>query len=218
MKIITNNELPWAKTILSEITSDSEQWWCPINDKHQIFEQSFLKFVNRNLNYYNISNMLLSLIEGYQYNKSLTKTLDFCNYSRNLTNDQGPFGRMCVWNIPPGAELLSHRDKFKYHYMIVRNIFIVSDHDNNNSHISIQNKTINYNQGTLFQFQPAIEEHAFKNNSDKPWYFLGFDFWNTEMLFHAIKSYDLSKMYNNSIRQQSDTVFGIGDCKYMSND
>ena len=214
--MITNKEVAWAKIVLNEIISSSDQWWRPVNDKHQIFEQAYMKFVNRNLNYYNFENMLLSMIEGYEFNKTLPKTLDFCEYVRTLTNDRGPFGRMCVWNIPPRAELLLHRDSFKYHHMIIRNIFILSEHNNNNSHIEICEESVNYSQGTLFQFSPAIEAHSFKNNSDNSWYFLGFDYWIPERLVNSLKEVNLKEMHNSTIRQQSDKIFGIGDCKFMS--
>lgn len=215
MKVFTTTESQWAKTLLPEITAD-DQWWRPVNDKHQIFEQAFMKFVNRNLNYYNFENMLLTLIEGYEFNPTLPKTLEFCQYVRTITGDRGPFGRMCVWNIPPRAELLLHRDSFRYHYNVNRNIFIISEHNNNNSRIEIEGTVVDYDQGTLFQFNPARESHLFKNNSDHPWYFLGFDFWIPRQLFHFLRTIDLTEIYNDPVRQQSDTVFGIGSCKFMS--
>lgn len=216
MKMITNSEVTWAKTLLTEVTSD-DSWWRPVSKTHQIFEQCYMKFVNRNLNYFNFENMLLTMLEGYQFNKTLPKTLEFCEYVRKLTGDLGPFGRMCVWNIPPRAELLLHKDSFKYHYMIIRNIFILSEHNNDNSHIEIREKSVDYDQGTLFQFSPALESHSFKNNSDDPWYFLGFDYWVPERLFNSLKEANLKEMHSSTIRQQSDKIFGIGDCKFMSN-
>ena len=217
MKIITNTESDWPNILLSEITSDGA-WWRPVSDKHQIFEQCYMKFVNGNLNYFNFENMLLSLLEGYKYNPTLPNTLKFCEYVRTLTGDRGPFGRMCVWNVPPRAELLLHRDSFRYHNYITRNIFVISKHNNLNSRIQINNDIIDYDQGTLFQFSPAREQHSFKNNSDEPWYFLGFDYWKPSSLLYLLRTIDLTSIFNDPIRQQSDKIFGVGTCKYMSND
>jgi hypothetical protein len=216
MKIITESEFQWAQIILNEIDISKNDWWRPVNDKHQIFEQAYMKFVNGNLNYYNFENMLLSVIEGYAYNKELPKTLEFCEYVRTLTGDRGPFGRMCVWKIPPGAELLLHRDSFKYHNMIIRNIFILSNHNPKNSRIMINHNPVNYDKGTLFQFSPATESHSFKNMSDESWYFLGFDYWIPQHLFRFLKTTDLSVIHDDPIRQQSDKIFGVGTCKFMS--
>ena len=94
---------------------------------------------------------------------------------------------MCIWNIPPKAELLLHRDSFRYHNNIIRNIFIISKHNNDNSHIEIDGNSVLYDQGTLFQFNPATESHSFKNDSDDSWYFLGFDYWIPENLFAFLK-------------------------------
>ena len=216
MKPITTNEVGWANTLLDEVINSSSEWHRPINNTDKIFNQAYMKFVNRNLNYYNFENMLLALVEGYDFNPTLPKTLEFCEYVRTLTGDCGPFGRMCVWKIPPHAELLRHRDSFRYHHMIVRNIFILSRHNTINSKIEIQDCPVDYDQGTLFQFNPATEAHLFKNLSDEPWYFLGYDYWVPERLFKSLKTTDLIETFNNPDRQKSDTLFGIGNCKFMS--
>jgi Aspartyl/Asparaginyl beta-hydroxylase len=215
MKIITNSETAWSNIILNEITKDDD-WWRPVADNHQIFEQCYMKFVNGNLNYYSFRNMLLALIEGYEFNNTLPRTLEFCNYVRTLTMDQGPFGRMCVWNIPPRAELLLHKDSFRYHHNIIRNIFIISDHDTNNARIEINKDLVEFNQGTLFQFNPARESHSFKNNSDDTWYFLGFDFWIPNMLLDSYNRVNLTELFNDPIRQSNKHGSEV-NCKYMSN-
>lgn len=214
--MVTTTEVTWAEIVLSEILNDTSPWWQPISDDHEIFEQSYMKFLNGNLNYFSYENMLLSLIEGYQYNKNLPKTLEFCEFVKVSTSNRGPFGRMCVWKIPPGAELLPHTDNFTYHEKIIRNIFIVSKHNNNNSSISIQGQSVEYDQGTLFQFRPAQEEHAFKNNSEQDWYFLGFDFWIPECLLMSLRKENLFKSFYNKTRRRSNSSFGVGDSKFMS--
>lgn len=216
MKPITFDEIGWAKDVLDEIVNSTDNWWRPMTNSHQIFEQARMKFVNRNLNYFSFENMLLSMLEGYEFNPQLPKTLEFCEYARILTGDRGPYGRMCVWQILPHAELLPHKDVYKYHSVIIRNIFILSKHNINNSQIEIQGKIVNHDQGTLFQFKPDVELHSFKNMSDEPWYFLGYDYWIPELLFESLNTVDLTEIYNDPIRQQSESVFGWGSHKFMS--
>jgi|LakMenE01Jun11ns_1017448.scaffolds.fasta_scaffold9902353_2 hypothetical protein len=217
MKIITNNEIDWANKIEQEILADSaNEWWLPQSSEHKIFEQAYMKFVNGNLNYFKFEIMIAALLEETNYNKNLTETLNFCNYARLLTGDTGPFGRMCVWKLPPKKELLRHRDNFKYHKHIVRNIFIVSKHSSNNCNISINDKLVDFNQGTLFQFFPATDQHAFANNSDRDFYFVGFDYWITKYLNKSIiETKDaVSKLMRNHHENGFDKK-GI-NCKFIS--
>lgn len=214
MKVITNLEINWTNEIEEEILADSSnEWWWPKSTKHKIFEAAYMKFVNGNLNYFNFANMVASVLEETNYNKNLTKTLNFCNYARSLTGNSGPLGRMCVWKLPPGKGLQRHLDNFKYHEHIVRNIFIVSKHSSNNCNILINDKIVEFNQGTLFQFFPAVEQHAFVNNSDTDFYFLGFDYWLTEYLDKAI--IETKDLVPNLIQNRQKTIgFGAEGTSY----
>lgn len=193
MRIISNDGSlkSWAKKVEAEITAYTDEWFWPVDDKHKIFEQAKMIFVNRNLNYFHLDNMVATLCEGDEYNPGLPVTRNFCGFSRTLTRDTGPFGRMCVWNLQASMELLPHVDAFDYHFNIVRNIFIVSEHSSDEIKININGQDIKFSQGTLFQFSPATEKHAFKNSSDVPFYFLGYDFWVPNKL-----SENLSKFKN----------------------
>jgi hypothetical protein len=202
MKMITKTtlELAWAQKLHAEITNTGQSWWKVSNSPNQVFEQAYMQFVNRNLSAYRFENMLLSLQEGYEWNPHLTETLQFCEYTRLLTGDKGPYGRMCVWKLPSGCELITHRDVFEYHFHIVRNIFIVSDHCSHNATIEMDDHTVDFAQGTLFQFYPAVETHSFKNKSNRDFYFLGFDCWNPYLLDLAYKTHDLEALKNHPDR------------------
>jgi hypothetical protein len=193
-------ELEWAQILHTEIANNGQSWWNPTNPHNQVFEQTHMQFVNRNISAYRFENMLLCLQEGYEWNPHLTKTLQFCEYTRTLTKDKGPYGRMVVWKLPARCELLAHKDVFEYHYHIVRNIFIVSDHCSHNAEIGIDDRKVDFEQGTLFQFYPATETHSFKNNSDRDFYFLGFDYWNPYLLDLAYKHRDLETLRNHPDR------------------
>jgi hypothetical protein len=191
MKQITDTyslEINWASILQEEIEKDSQSWFWPKSNDHKIFEQAHMKFINGNLNYFHFGNMVASVLEKDIYNPNYTKSLEFCNYARTLTGNIGPFGRMCIWKLPPKKGLLTHVDNFQYHRQIVRNIFVISNHssENNTCEIVIAGNKINVSKGSLFQFFPADESHSFVNNSDNDFYFLGFDFWLVDNLKKSI--------------------------------
>lgn len=201
MKIITEGLVEWADTIGEEIEHDSHNdYFWPVTKKHKIFEQAYMKFVNRNLNYFHFPNMVVHTIEGSEFNKSLPRTLEFCEFVRTLTGDTGPFGRMCVWYMPPGKQLLPHTDNFEYHRHMIRNIFVINENKDNLLKININGKPVSFDKGTLFQFHPDHELHEFINNSDKNFYFLGFDFWIPELLELAKLRVDISSVLNDPQR------------------
>lgn len=202
MNIISSNETlkNWAKLVKTEILNYSDEWFWPVDDKHKIFEQAKMIFVNRNLNYFHIDNMVAAVCEGDEFNSKLTTTRKFCGWSRTLTGDTGPFGRMCVWNLQASKELLPHVDAFDYHFNIVRNIFIVSENTNDQVKININGLDVKFEQGTFFQFSPATEKHAFKNASDEPFYFLGFDFWIPNKLNDLMKKINVVDLINDQQR------------------
>lgn len=225
MKLISNILKLNADIIEQEILSDTSKWVNP-NETTFTFPQVSpqvnyvikLKFINGNLNFMNLPNMVVSAIaETQKYHPGLIKTLDFCNYVRALTNDIAPFGRMVVWCIAPNSEITPHMDKFPYHMKVIRNIFVISDNIDNQLQININNQPVPINKGTLFQFRPSEEIHSFINGSDKPFYFLGFDFWNIEELFKERANIDIDAIMSHPDRFSK---FGGKDtgCKYFSPD
>lgn len=178
----------WAKIIKSEIDNDYSDWFCP---KGKVgggegpgdFDYGQMRFVNRNLNYFYFENMIsLALKNEYEYNPCYSMTLNFCNSLRPILNEFGPFGRMCIWKIPVNGYLLPHVDNWDYHRQIRRFIFCVSDHEAHEAMIKISNQNIEVKEGLLFSFNPWYEKHEFVNNSNKDWYFLGFDYWGIDKL------------------------------------
>lgn len=204
MKIITHDLKDWAKTIQQEIEDDVDgEWFWPKAREHQIFEQAYMRFVNRNLNYFNFANMIAQVKEGNEFNPKLEKTLAFCRHVRTLSDSEhhnSPFGRMCVWNLPPGKQLLAHKDNYAYHRFITRNIFVISDVNSEKNVIRINGELVPIERGTLFQFFPATELHEFINISDSPFYFLGFDFWDLSRLQALFTLIDFEKIRNDPIR------------------
>jgi hypothetical protein len=202
MKMITDGLVEWTPIIKKEIENDSyNDYFWPVTKKHKIFEQAYMKFLNRNLNYFHFPNMVVhAAIEGNEFNKAFPKTIEFCEHVRALTNNTGPFGRMCIWYIPPGRKLLPHTDNFEYHRNMVRNIFVISENHDRLLKINIGNIPVKFNSGTLFQFHPDRELHEFINDTNENFYFLGFDYWIPELLDDAVKNSDISGVLNDTSR------------------
>lgn len=219
MKMITEGLYNDADLILKEIEADIDvhDYYWPVSQVHSIFEQAYMKFLNRNLNHFNFENMIThALVDGNTFNPAFPNTIDFCDRVRNITGDTGPFGRMCIWNLPPGKRLLPHVDNFDYHRSIIRNIFIVSENINNTLEIRIRNINVEFDKGTLFQFFPGSQRHTFINNSDKTFYFLGFDFWNETILEEAASKLDLEAIAANPDRYKPYSKYNL-DAKHLSN-
>lgn len=188
-----------AKRVEAEIIADfMSDWYQPIADTHEIFDQAFMKFLNRNLNYFSFENMLAAVVEGDELNSAYPYTIMWCNNTRKMSDVKGPFGRMCIWRIPPGSSLLPHRDSFKYHYQIVRNIFVVKS--SSATRIAINGKDVSHSDGTYFQFFPAVELHSFENHGTEDFYFLGYDFWYPEKFTARFDSAKVKELLNNSER------------------
>lgn len=235
MRTIDTNQswfLEQAKTVHDEIVNDigvHDYWHPKINPerwpdgepKHKTFEQAYMKFLNGNLNYYHFPNMVAHAQEQDGWNKSFPNTIKFCNELRAITGNRGPFGRMCVWDLPPGKRLLPHVDDFEYHRHIVRNIFVVSPNLEEQTKIVIGGNTISTKQGTMFQFRPHSENHEFINDSDQHFYFLGFDYWIMDKLTEARARVNVEQVIANPKRMEpihNTYVYGsLGTiCKYQS--
>ena len=217
MKMIALNLQNDAEIIREEIAKDQNEWFWPVDRNHEIFEQAHMKFINRNLNYFNFQSMIAQTIEGNEFNPNLSKTLEFCDGTvRELTGETGPFGRMCVWKMEPGKQILPHKDAYQYHFCVRRNIFILSDNKEGKLKININSEPVLFDKGTLFQFSPATELHEFINDSDDNFYFLGFDFWMLAHLMFQQERLDFIKVVSNPKR-----LAGFGgpgtEYKFISN-
>ena len=210
----------WALTIEQELINDSSDWFTPKGNPGNRnivghFDYGKVRYVNRNLNYFYFENMLLHAVKNnYEYNPNYPKTLEFCNSMRTILGENGPFGRMCLWNLQAYSYLLPHYDKWKYHHQIHRYILCISNHTGNDALIKIQNKTIEVRSGLLFNFNPATEIHEFKNNTDKDWFFMGFDFWIPEKLKRSLVNTKITEA--SSIEYASEFGGFSVKSKYMS--
>ena len=218
MQILTYELQKWAKKVKKEIEADEgiNSWYWPKCQDHEIFEQAYMKFVNGNLNPYYFESMIAAVKEPYKFNPALPEILKFCRYVRTLSPRHGksPFGRMCVWKLPSGTQILTHRDDYKYHRFVTRNIFIVSENEVcKDVEIYIDQKPVDVKEALLFQFSPSGESHAFNNKSDKPFYFLGFDFWETPQLEVLQTMIDHDKIINDPLRFNG---YGGDKNKYVS--
>ncbi len=211
----------WAKKLNEEIINDQSDWFHPTGTRPgepntvSDFDYGRMRFVNRNLNYFYYDNMLIHAITNlYQYNHHYPNMLNFCREVGAILKETGPFGRMCIWKMVPGGFLRPHVDNWEYHKKIRRYIFCISEHEGLDATIKIENNIVEVQQGLLFQFNPSVEIHEFVNNTNREWYFLGFDFWDVEKLHDSVltKGFttDTNIIYN-------DRFGGYGSkAKYMS--
>lgn len=192
----------WAKEIHAEIVADESDWFHPTG-KFGIFQQAWQKFMTRNLNPYWFENMVATTLEPEIRNPNLPKSYEFAELVRQSQPFAGPFGKMPLWKVPAGAKILPHMDNYKYHGNIYRNIFSVSEHSDD-VEIIISKQRVPVEQGKLFSFRPASQSHSFSNNSDKDWYFLGFDFWDKQKLDDLLKITDVNDVFNEPGRLLSN--------------
>jgi len=188
-----------AKILQQEILNDSlTPWFLPLNKVDDRigpgdFDYGRMKFVNRNLNYFYFDNMISHAIKNdYQYNLKYMNFLNFSETVRTIVNEMGPFGRMCIWNLPAKGYLLPHYDNWEYHRNITRYIFCISEHSGTDVFVKIGNDIIDIEQGILFNFYPSKELHEFVNNTDRDFYFYGFDYWIPENLELLSKSRNIT--------------------------
>ena len=112
---------------------------------------------------------------------------------RTITNETGSFGRMCIWKLQSRSFLRPHLDGWKYHHNITRYIFCISDHNDSDVLIKINNKEVPVKRGLMFNFFPAVEMHEFVNNTSRDFYFLGWDYWIPNKLNIASKVTGITK-------------------------
>jgi len=176
---ITPTVIPnWANILLDEIIADEgkSDWWIPKSSTHDIFETCFMKFVNGNLQYMRFANMIAHAIDTDPYwNPAFTKIREFCDYTRTITGEAGPWGRMCIWKMPPNSHILPHRDLYSYHGCVTRHLYYLSDMP---LYVEISGQEVTVEQGLLHTFNPFEDEHELINRNDSDFYFLGFDTWD----------------------------------------
>jgi hypothetical protein len=183
----------WANILNEEIIADAgSDWYHPRGNPGGglapgDFDYGRMRFVNRNLNYFYFKNMVSHAVtNNFEFNPKYPKFLEFCKNMRVPLNEPGPFGRMCIWKLQAGGFLLPHVDNWDYHRHITRYIFCISNHTGSDVLVKIKNSEIDVSPGLLFNFYPAFELHEFVNNTDRDFYFLGWDYWKPALLKAAI--------------------------------
>lgn len=176
----TFNLIEYADNIRDEILRDEhKEWFIPTK---RSFINSKMKFINGNLDPYSFQNMSNHVqLDNPVFNDSFKDALALCNHIRSLINTANPFGRMCIWGVPPRAVITSHVDDHAYHRCVNRWCYFITN-SAEESKVIIGDETINPEVGTLFEFKPATEIHSFQNLSDNVWYFLSFDIWESSGL------------------------------------
>lgn len=205
MKELRSDLIDWAQALDQEIPRNISKWWVPTNDKNHIFDTNSMMFVNGNLNYYQMENMVASaLYEQYDWNPDLPTTKAFCDFikSEYHTPDH-KFGRMVLWRVSAGCAILPHNDSQLYHKMVDRYILFITKHPSGwvemridefatgeeTQHHQLQ-YNINTDQGCLMRFNPSRERHSFINNTEDDWIIIAFDVWNPGLLKMCDRLYD----------------------------
>lgn len=200
--------LDHCDTILAEVATDEliHEWWVPKANTHTIFEQALMKFVNGNLDYTDLRNMVIHAHDPNPYwNKAFINTRGVCEKLANqlsllFPGDIGPFGRMCVWKVPPGHCIEPHTDNYKYHKAIRRWLLFLNL-DDSQTYVQFGDDVIRATKGALAELRPAEQQHELANTtSDQFWYFLVFDTWKPSKL-SEIPTADLDDWAKNPKRK-----------------
>jgi hypothetical protein len=189
----------YTEVVLKEVEADEDRnsWWVPKSKQHTIFELAFMKFVNGNLNYFDLRNMVIHANDPFPYwNPAFPNTRKVCEDLKVELNQMGPLGRMCVWKVPPKAYLEPHTDNYLYHRMITRWVYFLNL-DSSSTLVRFGDEHISSNKGTLVELQPFYEKHEFRNEATTDWFFLVFDTWDMEWLSRVTRP-------NNDLLYQKD--------------
>lgn len=217
MRLIKEDLVEWASLLEQEIKNDSSEWFCPKGkDNLHIFDNAHMKFMNRNLNYTDLSNMVsIACAEKQEWHPGLKKTIEFCKFVRSFEEKDGiPFGRMVIWKVLPHKAILAHNDAYEYHDMIMRYIFFVSKHPDELIDVVINQRKVRSSQGVLFEFNPRREQHKFVNNTNEDLLFLAWDVWDENQLNKASCTTDIEFTIKNPKRY---TELGMDtEGKYIS--
>lgn len=178
----------YTQIVLDEIARDEQgpkNWWhpkSPPGNNHKIFDLALMKFVNGNLNYPDLKNMLLHARDPNPwYNPAYRATLQVCKALKSLIEEAGPFGRMCLWRVESGKYIAPHTDNYFYHRYINRWLYFLNL-TSEQTEVVFADEKIDAGAGQLVELQPFNERHSLKNCSEKVWYFLVFDTWDLDDL------------------------------------
>ena len=186
----------------------------PNNNTKGVFDDVRLHFVNRNFNIlYLESTIHMALTGDYEYNPMFIKSREIFELARQYNHETGPFGRMIVWSVPPGAKILAHVDDLPYQKGVNRYVFTASKQSSPDISINIQNYEVDLEPGMMFAFH-AEDMHEFTNNSNEYWYFLGIDYWIPEELERLARENNITK--ESVIEYDEGMGLRFPKCKYWT--
>ena len=221
----------WAETIAKEIETAKQldtQWhhavnWRvddkgvrtadPENTTKGVFDDVRLHFVNRNFNILYEESTIHLALNGYEYNPLFTKSLELFEMAREFNKETGPFGRMIVWDCPPGSKISAHVDTLPYQVGVTRYIYTATKQSSPDISIKINNEDVPLQSGMMFAFH-ADDMHEFTNNSNDYWYFLGIDYWIPEKLQEGIDKYNITK--DTILEYDEGLGMTFPKCKYWT--
>jgi hypothetical protein len=133
--------------------------------------------------------------------------------AREFNKETGPFGRMIVWDCPPGSKISAHVDTLPYQVGVTRYIYTATKQSSPDISIKINNQDIPLQSGMMFAFH-ADDMHEFTNHSNDYWYFLGIDYWIPEKLQEGIDKYNITK--DTILEYDEGLGMSFPKCKYWT--
>ena len=203
----------WHHAINWRVDDNGKRTTDPSNTTRGVFDDVRLHFINRNFNIVYEESTIHLALSGYEYNPLFVKSLELFELAREFNKETGPFGRMIVWDCPPGSKISAHVDTLPYQTNVTRYIFTASKQRSPDITIKINNKEVELNSGMMFAFH-AEDMHEFTNHSDDYWYFLGIDYWIPKKLQEGIEKYNINK---DTILQYDEGMgLSLPKCKYWT--
>jgi hypothetical protein len=203
----------WHHAINWRVDHNGERTTDPSNTTRGVFDDVRLHFINRNFNIVYEESTIHLALSGYEYNPLFVKSLELFELAREFNKETGPFGRMIVWDCPPGSKISAHVDTLPYQTNVTRYIFTASKQRSPDITIKINNKEVELNSGMMFAFH-AEDMHEFTNHSDDYWYFLGIDYWIPKKLQEGIEKYNITK--DTILEYDAEMGVNFPRCKYWT--
>jgi hypothetical protein len=203
----------WHHAINWRVDDNGKRTTDPSNTTRGVFDDVRLHFINRNFNIVYEESTIHLALSGYEYNPLFVKSLELFELAREFNKETGPFGRMIVWDCPPGSKISAHVDTLPYQTNVTRYIFTASKQRSPDITIKINNKEVELNSGMMFAFH-AEDMHEFTNHSDDYWYFLGIDYWIPKKLQEGIEKYNITK--DTILEYDAEMGVNFPRCKYWT--
>ena len=120
----------WHHAINWRVDDNGKRTTDPSNTTRGVFDDVRLHFINRNFNIVYEESTIHLALSGYEYNPLFVKSLELFELAREFNKETGPFGRMIVWDCPPGSKISAHVDTLPYQTNVTRKKFTASKQTN----------------------------------------------------------------------------------------